>query len=136
MSRNECIRCVRAPGHALDHFFMNGGLNPSILGENGEDPWPKHAKTRVVGALRLSQGAGLPLPEGWRLRQGARRPLVRELAPGALDRTTRLLFRVWVLRGSHVGVRCDRFEVFFCCFHTLFYSNTIGFVETWIFQMV
>jgi len=34
-------------------ILMNGGLNPAMLGENGEDPWPKHAKTRVIGALRL-----------------------------------------------------------------------------------
>jgi len=60
LSQNECIRCVRAPGHALDHFWWMGDLTLRFLGENGEDPRPKHAKTRVYGVLHLSKGARRP----------------------------------------------------------------------------
>ncbi|AES99880.1 transmembrane protein, putative [Medicago truncatula] len=64
----------------------------------------------------------------WSQRLGA-----APLAPGAHDRTTGTLFRVRVLGGGRAGVLGDRFEVFFCCFHLLFYWNTFGFVGTLIF---
>jgi len=53
LSWNECIRCVRVSGHALDHFWWMGDLTLRFLSENGNDLRPKHAKTCVYGALRL-----------------------------------------------------------------------------------
>ena len=102
---------------------MTGGLNPSIFGQKWRRP---EAETHENARLQ----SDVP-------KQGRLVPIVRELAlgaaplaPGAQDRTTGMLFRVRVLGGSRVGVLCDRFEVFFCCFHLLFYWNIIGFVET------
>ena len=53
LSRNKCIRCVRVPSHALDQFLWMGDLTLRFLSENGDDPMPKHSKTRVYRALRL-----------------------------------------------------------------------------------
>jgi hypothetical protein len=75
-----------------------------------------------------------------RLSKGARRPQVSEpalgallLAPGAPDRTTFALSRIRVLGASRVGVRGDRFEVFFCCFYLLFYWNNFALFKSYIF---
>ena len=53
LSRNKCVRCVRVPGHALDHFLWMRDLTYQFLSENGNDPGPKLAKTRVYRVLRL-----------------------------------------------------------------------------------
>jgi hypothetical protein len=42
---NERVHRVRASGYASDHFWQLGVSNIRFWGENGENPWPKHAKT-------------------------------------------------------------------------------------------
>ena len=74
LSQNKCIRCVRAPGHALDHFWWMGDLTLRFLSENGEDPRPKHTKMRVYGALLLSKGAHSKRANARRYNSSARRP--------------------------------------------------------------
>jgi hypothetical protein len=91
--------------------------------ENGENPRPEHAKTQKFAALCLNKGA--------------RRPEVRELAlgahllaPGAPDSAIFELFCARVLGASPVGVRCDRVETYFRCFHIFYNWNKHDFIKT------
>jgi len=133
---NECIRCVRAPGHAFDHFLWMGDLTLRFLAKmaktRGRNTRKRALSRRCAWGTALAAhfqkvGAWGRAVSAHSHRASARRCT---LVPGAQDRTTGTLFRVRVLGGSRVRVWCDRFEVFFCCFHSLFYWNTIGFVET------
>jgi len=63
MSWNECIQRVRASGCALDHFLRMGDLIIRFWDENGEIPWPKHAKTRVSERCAWGGALGAHLQE-------------------------------------------------------------------------
>ena len=76
LSRNECIRCVRAPDHALDYFWWMGDLTLRFLGENDEDPsrnMRKHAFTERCACGR-ALGVHLQRASSRRCTSGARRP--------------------------------------------------------------
>ena len=76
MPWNECVRRVRASGYAMGHFWRMGDLNIRFWGENGENPWPKHAKTRVSERCAWSGALGAHLlgASARRCTPGARRP--------------------------------------------------------------
>jgi hypothetical protein len=107
----------------LDGFGALQGRIGRVLGRKWRKPAAGTRENAEFAALRLNKGA--------------RRPQVREpalgalpLAPGAPDRTTFALFCARVLGGSRVGVRSDRFEVFFHCFYLSFYWNKFGFIKS------
>jgi hypothetical protein len=107
----------------LDVFGALQGRIGRVLGRKWRKPAAGTRENAEFAALRLNKGA--------------RRPQVREpalgaptLAPGAPDRTTFALFCARVLGGSRVGVRSDRFEVFFHCFHLFYNWNKLGFMKS------
>ena len=77
MSRNGRIRCVEALGHAFDHFGRMGNLTNRFWGENGENPWPKHAKTRVSRCCTWGRvlGTHFQKASSRRCTLGSRRPV-------------------------------------------------------------
>jgi hypothetical protein len=94
-----------------------------VLGRKWRKPAAEITENAEFAALRLNKGARRPKSE--RPALGA-----LPLAPGAPDRTTFALFCARVLGGSRVGVRGDRFEVFFDCFHLFFNWNKLGFMKS------
>jgi hypothetical protein len=91
-----------------------------VLGRKCHEP---AAETRRFAALRLTKGARRPKSE--RPALGA-----HSLAPGAPDRATFELFCARVLGASRMGVRCDRVDVYFYCFHLFYNWNHLDLVKS------
>jgi len=83
---NEYVQCVRAPSCATDHFWQMGDLNIRFWGENGKNPWPKHAKTRVSERYAWSGALGVHTQEA----------NAAPLAPGAPNRGWRCSSTVFI----------------------------------------
>ena len=107
----------------LDGFGALQGRIGRVLGRKWRKPAAGTRENAEFAALRLNKGARRPKSE--RPALGA-----HSLAPGAPDRATFVLFCARVLGASRVGVRCDRVDVYFYCFHLFYNWNHLDLVKT------